>query len=165
MFGGLAKGDATMQQHRTRKVMPLVMSVTGAVALGLIGSAPVASQDDADTAAKIDNAMAAAPSAISENATILDNALADDGTFVVLREGSNGWFCFPDAPGTPGNDPSCNDQTWLDWTYSFYAGEEPSVTVMGLAYMLQGGSDPATPTLMPSSRQRVRTGWPHHRTP
>ncbi len=61
----------------------------------------------------------------------------------MLREGSNGWFCFPDAPGTPGNDPSCIDQTWLDWTYAFYAGEEPSVTVLGLAYMLQGGSDPS----------------------
>lgn len=132
-----------MQQHRTRKVVALVMSVTGAVALGLVGSAPVAGQDDADTAAKIDNAMAAAPSGISENATILDNALADDGTFVVLREGSNGWSCFPDYPGSPGNDPQCLDQTWLDWQYAYVAGENPSVTVLGLAYMLQGGSDPS----------------------
>ena len=85
--------------------------------------------------------MSAAPPSISANATIVDNALDDDGKFVVLREGNNEWFCFPDAPATPGNDPSCNDQTWLDWTYAFYAGEEPNVTVMGLAYMLQGGSD------------------------
>ena len=30
---------------------------------------------------------------------------------------------------------------WLDWLYAFVAGEEPTVTVPGLAYMLQGGSD------------------------
>jgi hypothetical protein len=35
------------------------------------------------------------------------------------------------------------DQTWLDWLYAFFAGEEPNVTVPGLAYMLQGGSDPS----------------------
>lgn len=97
-------------------------------------------QDSADAAAKIENAMSAAPSAVSANATILDNELDDDGQFVVLRAGSNDWYCFPDGPGTPGNDPSCNDQTWLDWTYAFYAGEEPNVTVLGLAYMLAGGS-------------------------
>ena len=31
----------------------------------------------------------------------------------------------------------------MDWTYAFFAGEEPNVTVVGLAYMLQGGSDPS----------------------
>jgi hypothetical protein len=35
------------------------------------------------------------------------------------------------------------DQTWLDWLYAFFAGDEPNVTVPGLAYMLQGGSDPS----------------------
>jgi hypothetical protein len=85
--------------------------------------------------------MSAAPATLAENATILDNELDDAGEFVVLREGSNGWFCLPDALGTPGSDPWCFDQTWLDWAYAFTAGEEPNVTVAGLAYMLQGGSD------------------------
>ena len=128
-----------MQSHRTRKAS-LGVLVTGAVALGLVGSAPVAGQD-ADVAVKVENAMSAAPPSISANATIVDNALDDTGKFVVLREGNDEWFCFPDGPATPGNDPSCNDKTWLDWTYAFYAGEEPNVTVMGLAYMLAGGSD------------------------
>ncbi len=119
----------------------LLVVATGTLAFGLARSAPVASQDDADVAAKIESAMSAAPSAISANATILDNALDDDGTFVVLHEGSNGWSCFPDLPGSPGNDPSCYDQSWMDWNYAFVAGEEPNTTVAGFAYMLQGGSD------------------------
>lgn len=126
--------------HRTRRA-PHAVLVTGIIALGLVGAAPAAGQDDAAT--KIENAMSAAPSSVAESATIMDNALDDAGKFVVLREGSNGWFCFPDGPGTPGNDPQCLDQAWLDWLYAYYAGKEPSVTVVGLAYMLQGGSDPS----------------------
>jgi hypothetical protein len=127
----------------TRNVALLLVLMTGTVALWLARSAPVASQDDADVAAKIENAMSAAPQSVSANATILDNALDDAGAFVVLREGSNDWSCFPDFPASPGNDPQCLDQTWLDWLYAFFAGEEPNVTVPGLAYMLQGGSDPS----------------------
>jgi hypothetical protein len=129
-----------MLRKSTRNVALLV--VTGTVALGLARTAPVAGQDDADTEAKIEIAMSAAPSSVSANATILDNALDDAGAFVVLREGRNDWSCFPDFPASPGNDPQCLDQTWLDWVYAFFAGEEPDVTVPGLAYMLQGGSDP-----------------------
>jgi hypothetical protein len=132
-----------MMLLKTTRNVALLVAVTGTLALGLARSAPVASQDDADAAAKIENAMSAAPSSISANATILDNALDDAGAFVVLREGSNDWSCFPDFPASPGNDPQCLDQTWLDWQYAYFAGEEPNVTVPGLAYMLQGGSDPS----------------------
>ncbi len=119
----------------------LLVLAAGTAAVGLARSEPVAGQDGADAAAKIENAMSAAPATIAENATILDNALDDAGKFVVLREGSNGWYCSPDALGTPGPDPWCYDQTWLDWAYAFVANKEPNVTVAGLAYMLQGGSD------------------------
>jgi hypothetical protein len=132
-----------MMLLKTTRNVALLVAVTGTLALGLARSAPVASQDDADAAAKIENAMSAAPSSISANATILDNALDDAGAFVVLREGSNDWSCFPDFPASPGNDPQCLDQTWLEWLYAFVAGDEPKVTVPGLAYMLQGGSDPS----------------------
>jgi hypothetical protein len=132
-----------MLRKRTVNAALLLVVAIGAVGFGLTRSAPVASQDDADVAAKIENAMSAAPSAISANATILDNALDDAGAFVVLREGSNDWSCFPDFPASPGNDPQCLDQTWLEWLYAFVAGDEPKVTVPGLAYMLQGGSDPS----------------------
>lgn len=130
-----------MLLKRTRNVVPLAAVVIGILAVGLARSEHVASQDDMDVAARIDNAMSAAPPAISANATILDNAFDDNGKFVVLREGSNGWSCFPDIPGSPGNDPACYDQTWMDWNNAFVASEEPNVTVAGFAYMLQGGSD------------------------
>lgn len=128
-----------LRKSRRNVALLLVVLVIGTVAVGLTRAAPVASQDDA--AAKIENAMSAAPATLAENATILDNEMDADGNFVVLREGSNGWYCLPNALGTPGPDPWCFDQTWLDWTYAYVAGEEPTTTVAGLAYMLQGGSD------------------------
>ncbi len=130
-----------MLPKRTRNVALFLALVAGTIAVGLSRAEPVAGQDAADAEAKIANAMSAAPPAIAENATILDNELDAAGKFVVLREGSNGWYCSPDAFGTPGPDPWCYDQTWLDWAYAFVAQEEPTVTVVGLAYMLQGGSD------------------------
>ena len=104
-------------------------------------ASPVSGDEDAEVAARIRNAMSAAPSSISANATILDYEMDDAGKFIVLREGSNDWSCFPDITSTPGNDPQCNDQAWMDWTYALFTGEEPNSTVPGLAYMLQGGSD------------------------
>jgi hypothetical protein len=132
-----------MLLKRTLNVALLTVLMTGTVAFGLARSAPVARQADADTKAKIENAMSAGPSSVSAKATILDNAFDDAGKFIVVREGSNGWFCFPDIPSSPGNDPQCMDQMWLDWNYAFYAGEAPKVTNPGLEYMLQGGSDPS----------------------
>jgi hypothetical protein len=130
-----------MLPTRTLNVALVLALVAGTVAVGLARSEPVAGQDDADAAAKIENAMSAGPAALAENATILDNERDDAGKFVVLREGSNGWYCQPDLLSTPGNDPVCFDQTWLDWTYALVAQQEPTVTVAGLAYMLRGGSD------------------------
>jgi hypothetical protein len=130
-----------MLPKRTLNVALLLALVAGTIALGLARPGPVTGQDDADTEAKIANAMSAAPSSISDNATILDNVLDETGKFVVLRKGSNGWYCSPDGLGTPGPDPWCYDQTWLDWVYAYVAGEEPNITVPGLAYKLQGSSD------------------------
>jgi hypothetical protein len=130
-----------MLPNKTFKMALLLVVVTGIIGFGLTRAAPVAGQAGADTQTKIDNAMSAAPADLVEHATILDNALDANGKFVVLREGDNGWYCLPDAYGTPGPDPWCFDQTWLDWTYAFIAKKDPQTKVPGLAYMLQGGSD------------------------
>jgi hypothetical protein len=136
---------------RILKVALLLVLVTGTVAVVLARSvesvhhhtlgAVAHQEDDADVEAKIENAMSAAPPSIAENATFLDNDVDADGAFIVLREGSNGWYCFPDYPVSPGNDPACYDQSFLDWIHALFAGEDPNITVPGLAYMLQGGSD------------------------
>src|SRR4051812_10611695 len=84
--------------------MPRLLSSFLLLALLLVAVLPAAqaqesatpAASEADTQVKIANAMSAAPSTVSANATILDNALDADGHFVVLREGSNGWSCFPD---------------------------------------------------------------------
>ncbi len=125
---------------RLRKTLSVIV-LTGTIAFGVAQSQTAARQDDPDAAAKIASAMTAAPPAISDEATILDNAVDDAGKYLVLREGSNGWSCFPDIPASPGNDPQCYDATFMDWNYAFLTGKAPSPAVPGLAYMLQGGSD------------------------
>lgn len=117
--------------------------LTSLAAIGSLQMGAAAHQDDPELAAKIESAMSAAPPAISAAAQILDNAVDDAGKYLVLREGSNGWSCFPDIPASPGNDPACYDATWMDWNYAFLAGEDPEPAIPGLAYMLQGGSDPS----------------------
>lgn len=85
-------------------------------------------------AAKIKRAMKAAPRNISEDATIMDA----DGT--ILREGSNGWTCFPGVPLIPGDKhPMCNDAVWMDWLYDLFNESPPSPPLtIGISYMLLG---------------------------
>jgi hypothetical protein len=83
---------------------------------------------------KIANAMSAAPASIAKHATIMDW----DQT--KLREGTNGWTCMPDNPNTPGNDPMCIDEPWLNWVDAWVNKKQPSYDRMGFGYMLAGGS-------------------------
>lgn len=104
-----------------------------AVAAGiLLAGTFVFAQEETD-ADKIARAMSAAPSDISDNATIVDV----DGT--VLREGSNGWTCMPGVALIPGDKhPMCNDETWTRWMKAAAEGAEFSTDVIGVSYMLQG---------------------------
>jgi hypothetical protein len=116
--------------------------VTVGLQLIVIGSVlsmnpPLATAQESD---KIANAMSAGPAAITAEATILDWPSDPAGDMIVLREGSNGWTCYTDWPGTPGNDPMCLDQVWVAWQDAFMLGEAPNVTNPGLGYMLAGGS-------------------------
>jgi len=125
-----------MLLKRSRNLALLLALGLGTIALGLTQSVPVAGQDAADTEATIASAMAAGPASITEHATIMDM----DGT-TVLQEGTNGWTCFPDANATPAEDPMCLDETWMGWLQAISTGTEPDTQVVGLAYMLNGGSD------------------------
>lgn len=126
---------------RSLKMVLLVGGGITAITVGLLRPDPAASHDDAETQAKIASAMAAGPTSISTEATLYDNNVDEAGDFIVLREGSNAWSCFPDAPGTPDVDPMCLDATWMNWLHALVAGEDPDTQVVGLAYMLSGGSD------------------------
>jgi hypothetical protein len=96
-----------------------------------------------ETNDRIQSAMSAAPMAIAKDATIMDYPTEPGGDFVELRQGTNGWTCYADWPDSPGNDPQCLDQTWMQWNDAYFAGAEPNITTPGVAYMLQGGSDPS----------------------
>src|SRR5215471_15668413 len=89
-------------------------------------------------AAKIANAMTAAPKAVSRNASVVE--MNDDGSMKVLRNGSGKWTCVPDDPSTPGNDPMCLDPNAMDWLHALMTKSDPPDKI-GFIYMLKGGWD------------------------
>ena len=81
---------------------------------------------------QISSAMSAAPASISANARVIN------WDFKTLRQGSNGWTCLPDRPDTPGNDPWCVNEAWLNFLNAYVKKEKPTYTQIGFAYMLMG---------------------------
>ncbi len=86
----------------------------------------------ADKDARIESALSAGPPSIAANATIMD------WSNNVLRRGTNGWTCLPDRADTPGNDPWCVNEPWLDLLDALTKKKAPTYSQVGLAYMLQG---------------------------
>ena len=89
----------------------------------------------------IAQAMSAAPSSVSANATIMDGGK-------VLREGNNGWVCMPHTmPGD--NAPMCNDAVWMKMMQAVGSQSDFQTDRVGISYMLQGdygaGVSNATP--------------------
>jgi hypothetical protein len=107
-----------------------LLAVTGAMLL------PAAAQDDA---ALIASAEKAAPAAVSSGAAVY--AMGEDGKMRTLREGSNGWWCMPDTPSTPGPDPMCGDANAMEWAMAWIGHTEPPKGKVGFIYMLSGGTD------------------------
>ena len=90
---------------------------------------------------KITSALSAAPDIVSSGATVLDWPAADGEDPGMLREGDNGWTCFPDRFFTPGLDPMCFDSPAMEWVGYWMVGEDPQMSAMGLSYMLMGSYD------------------------
>jgi len=86
-------------------------------------------------AEKIKSALAAAPAAISRDATVMDMP-----SMKVLRKGTNGWTCLPDGP-SPGVDPMCLDKNGMAWADAWMHHKDPPKDKMAIGYMLMGGSD------------------------
>jgi hypothetical protein len=112
-----------------------------------------------DIQKRIAHARAAAPTAVSADATIVI-----DGEVVV--EGSNGWTCMPDVmPGD--NSAVCIDAAWGEMMGAIGAKEPFKATSLGLSYMLLGdppggGVSNSTPYADPhkDAKDYVETG-PH----
>ena len=128
------------------------LSVTMLMSSGWVGIAsaqthmgmmmPMQPQQSHSRSWKIWNAMSAAPSRVSRNATIMDWP-GNDGNFVLLRTGSNKWTCLPDSPMSPGNDPMCMDTMAMKWVDALMSHTTPQLSQPGIGYMLQGASDPS----------------------
>lgn len=103
----------------------------------LIASASMAlAQSDEELIA---SAEQAAPASVGANATVV--AMDEQMNVRTVREGANGFTCLPDNPQSPGNDPMCFDAGGLQWAQAWMAHEDPPEGIVGMAYMLQGGSD------------------------
>lgn len=112
-----------------------IISATLTAAFGLI----MLQTARADDAAIMRNAESAAPAAVAAGATIY--AFGADGAMRTLREGSNGYWCMPDDPSTPGDDPMCGDANAMEWAMAWMSKKDPPKGKVGLIYMLAGGSD------------------------
>ncbi|NIP78509.1 MAG: hypothetical protein GWM90_04630 [Gemmatimonadetes bacterium] len=76
-------------------------------------------------------ALSAAPATVAVHATVMDWEQN------VLREGTNGWTCFPSPPSI-GNAPMCFDEPWLEWAHAWMNQQPVAVDRVGVSYMLQG---------------------------
>ncbi|MDK2744599.1 MAG: hypothetical protein H8K03_04375 [Nitrospira sp.] len=109
----------------------LIMASTVTLAPPVLGEGG-ARRDVVRHAAESAGAERAAPSSLSQHATIMSR----DGQ--VVRKGSNGWTCVPDDPNTSGTDSICMNEPWRNFWEALKDKKKPAVTQVGIAYMLQG---------------------------
>lgn len=143
----------------------VIAAVAAAVAVPAVAvGAAQAGSDVTAKKARIANAMSAAPRAVSADATVLDYGKAATDPYVLLRKGSGPWTCFPDWPDSPGNDPICYDRQGMRWLTAYNAGAKPRLSGPGIAYRLQGGSDPSLTdpaALVPAKGEKWVAHGPH----
>ena len=92
-----------------------------------------AQDDSPDAEAMIKDALSATTAEMAKGATVVD------WESNVLKEGDNGWTCFPTTP--QGSGPMCVDEPWLAWADGWMNKKEVNITRVGLAYMLAGSPD------------------------
>lgn len=109
--------------------------VAGVVAGSITATAAIAQSEDE----LIASAESAAPAAVGAAATIY--GFDGTGAMITLREGTNGWWCMPDTPSTPGPDPMCGDANAMEWAMAWINRTEPPSGKIGFIYMLSGGTD------------------------
>lgn len=91
-------------------------------------------------AAKVARAVSAAPTNIAKAAKVVD--FDDKRNEIVLRDGTNGFTCYPGHPGMVGGQPYCADEAAVQWERDFAAHKpKPANAKPGIEYMLRGGTD------------------------
>jgi hypothetical protein len=122
--------------HRT-------LSLFGLVFISALLADRVLGQTGWTNAQKIANAATAAPSSISEHATIME---WQNDKAVTLRAGTNGWTCMPTNPAKEGNQPMCVDEEWMSFLNAFKTKTAPHVKRLGVGYMTAPGGGSASNT-------------------
>lgn len=115
--------------------MTYLLTVTS----GLVTAVSLATAALADEATAIKSAESAAPAAVAAGATIY--SVDASGAMTTLREGTNGFWCMPDYPGSPGPDPMCGDANSMEWVMAWLGKKDPPKGKVGFMFMLSGGSD------------------------
>ena len=78
----------------------------------------------------IKRALSAAPQDVAANATVIDHG--PDGKPRELRKGTNEFVCMAHP------EVMCLDQPWQAWADGWMNKQQPKITAVGIAYMLQG---------------------------
>ncbi len=112
----------------TLSIMLVLLLLTATPIVTLAGSAHA----EKSTQALIENAISAAPQVITQDATIKTM----DGK--VLREGTNGWNCYPETATT---GPMCNQPQWDALLGALMKREQITVKEFSVSYMLAGEGD------------------------
>lgn len=150
--GAIGRPPSKMEAAvRYDALLPLLLLVT--LPIGLL-----AQNADRGHADIILTALSAAPPSVADGATVLSGG-------AVLRQGTNGWVCFPGNPETRHNFPVCADEMWLEMFDAVNDRRKPMISRVGVSYMLQGGggtsnTDPFAnaPT---ADNEWIETGPPH----
>ncbi len=85
-----------------------------------------------DESEAIADALGAAWPGMAENATVVDW----EGN--VLREGSNGYTCYPTPPTLEVKAPMCMDSEWMEWADAWSNKKDYAADALGISYMLAG---------------------------
>ena len=103
----------------------------------LFMAAPLLSQEAAyespDAEALIHDALSATTPEMAKGATVVD------WEENVLKEGDNGWTCFPTPPQFE-KAPMCLDEPWLAWAGAWMSKQPVNIDRVGIGYMLAGDS-------------------------
>ena len=139
---------------------PIVVPTEGASPAADAAAGEAVATDAPDSALtledKIANAMSAGPAPIAQDATILDYPEDWPGNWpeevapelIEIRAGTNGWTCIVDIPDTPGNDPMCLNDVYLEVLLTQRSLTDAPPTGVGFGYMLQGGGPVGSPPHM-----------------
>jgi hypothetical protein len=89
---------------------------------------------------KISRAISAGPANIAKAAKVVD--VDEKGNEMVLRDGANGFTCYPGHPGVVGGQAYCANEAAVQWERDFAAHKpKPTNAEPGIEYMLLGGTD------------------------